>query len=204
MTKPIFNYPPPSYTAFATTLTSGTIAAGMAANSPIFSIRWTSLTKAFYLRQAKLTMVNDGTGFAAGSALFELFKATAFSPSDSGGTQPTLSGDAFKLNATQNTTGFAAASADLRIASTGTLTAGTRTLATSPFVAALGGVVTTAGAIILPTYTLFDMDNYDAEQPLVLNPATTAANAEGLVLRATVPATGTWRFSLDLKWYETT
>lgn len=50
---------------------SGTMAAGLAANAPIYSFRWTSSTKLALLRRIRFSAYSLGTGFTAGVAVFE-------------------------------------------------------------------------------------------------------------------------------------
>jgi hypothetical protein len=67
---------------------------------------------------------------------------------------------------------------------TGTLSAGT------------GGATPIIGSIYLPTYDLFECDVTDGEHPIIL------AQNEGIVIRATVPATGVWTAGFTIKWCE--
>ena len=82
-----------------------------------------------------------------------------------------------------------------RIASTAALTAGTKTLdsqALGQYSAAFGTATSTQW---IPQLDLFHADP-GGESPLVL------AQNEGFVVRATVPATGTWQFGVTVVWTE--
>lgn len=73
--------------AYVSDTVSGTMAAGLAAGSTIYSCRWGDTTgKLMVLRSIAPEMNSLGTGFTAGLALFELVAARAFTASDTGGT----------------------------------------------------------------------------------------------------------------------
>jgi len=166
---------------------SGVMAAGLAAASPVFSFRYGG-SSLVLVRRVLFDAVNAGTAFTAGTAVFNLFAARSFTASDSGGTAitPTIN----KLRTSFATSGVA----DARLSSTATLTAGTRTLDSQPL-ASLVGAAGAASSVIVPQATPF-LDRRPGDWPLVL-----AAN-EGLVVQATVAATGTWTFKVQIDWEE--
>jgi hypothetical protein len=170
---------------------SGSMAAGLGANSPIFSTRWTNATKKALIQRVFMAMSSLGTAFAAGVGKFDLFFARSFSASDSGGTSILPTGDKNKKRTSMGTTLFG----DMRIASTGTLTAGTRTLDTNPLRRLMFAVGTATNTVYLATALLAGMW-LDGDHPYVL------AQNEGLIIQATVPATGVWQFSVGLEWAE--
>jgi hypothetical protein len=194
---------------------SGTMAAGLGAASPIFSCRWGDATRFMLLRRIALDARILGTAFTAGATLFDFIVARSFTASDSGGTSILPTGNSQKRRTSFGTTLIT----DLRISSTATLTAGTRTLdgsammnlrghvsataTNAPLVSAGQGAGTAAvvGAAV-STYTAIPQDlftpNWGGEWPLVL------AQNEGFIIRATVPATGTWDFSVTMEWSEVT
>lgn len=179
--------------SYAKELASGTIAAGLASASPVYSFRYTGPGLAV-VKRVVMSAGNAGTGFASGVANFTLFAARSFTASDTGGTAGTLTGNNGKLRTSFPTTGMG----DIRISSTGTLTAGTRTLDTDPLGGSVVGVPTTANASLLgPGSTLLDPKNA-GDYPLVL------ATNEGFVIQATVPATGTWSAAVYVEWDEYT
>src|SRR4029078_11555537 len=80
------------------------------------------------------------------------------------------------------------------IANTGALSPGTRTLDANPLASITGSVPSVAGNQILAPYTL--IDQRIGEYPFVCVPN------EGFVIQGTVPATGTWAFSVTSLWEE--
>jgi hypothetical protein len=176
--------------AYAKALASGTMAAGLGAAAPIWALRYSGANLCL-IRRLRLSAGNAGTGFAAGVAIFNLFVARAFTASDSGGTGGTLSGNNGKLRTNMATT----AMGDVRIASTGTLTAGTRTKDSDPIASIVAPISTTVGIVMVPANTPV-FEPRPGEQPVVL------AQNEGLVIEATVPATGTWGFSVSVEYDE--
>lgn len=171
-------------------LASGIMAAGLSADSPVFSFR-NSSANVYLLNRVRLTMGGLDTAFAAGQATFKLFPARSFTVSDSGGTAGTLSGHNGKLRASMSASGLA----DIRIASTATLTAGTRTKDADPIAGITFGIGTAASAIYVPPNTVL-FEAAPDEQPFIM------VQNEGFVVEATVPGTGTWCFGIDAKWTE--
>ena len=168
---------------------SGTMAAGLAGNAPVFSFRYGAANLAI-IRKITAEADDITTAFVAGAAKFDLIAARSFTASDTGGTAGTLTTNNGKLRTSFATTGIS----DFRIASTATLTAGTRTLDAQPLASVEFAVSTAIDAGLLPTTDLFRPAI--GESPLVL------AQNEGFVLQATVPGTGTWVFSARVCWDE--
>lgn len=185
---------PPEFGAlgcYGKSLVSGTMAAGLAAGSNVFSYRWGDAT-----RLALVTQVRIGAGgivaFAAGFTSFNLKIGRAFTAAHTGGTAGTLTGNNGKLRTSMGTTLLS----DVRIASTAALGGGTVTLDTDGITALNGSTVAVAGTpLVDPGSILFNTEG-QSEHPIVL------AQNEGFVIQATVPVTGTWTFSVDVKWYE--
>jgi hypothetical protein len=131
---------------------SGNMSAGLTANSPIFSFRWTDATRLALLRRVLFSAGNTGTAFTAGVASFQLFAARSFTASDSNGTALTVSGNNGKLRTSMGSSLIG----DLRIASNTTLGVGTRTLDASPLGTISAGIPANAGQpIINPGVALF-------------------------------------------------
>lgn len=168
---------------------SGTMAAGLTAGAPIFSFRYGGSGMAV-IRKVILSAGNAGTGFAAGVSTFDLYAARAFTVSDTGGTAVAITTNNGKLRTAFATTG----ASSVRIAATGTLTAGTRTLDTTQLVSFTVGTVVTAGITLLAPTDLLPKAAGEM-QPIF-------ATNEGFVIHATVPATGTWVFSVTVVWDE--
>lgn len=195
--------------AYQVSYISGTMAAGLGAAAPIFSCRWGNATNTMLLRRVSMWAKNAGTAFAAGNVLVEMMIARSFTASDSAGTAISLTG-----NETKKRTSFGSSLiTDLRGSATAALTAGTRTLDTRPIsqvrayvpatqtnYAFIGDGIhlipgaNTAVVCVKPIMLFWN----DLEQvwPVVF------VQNEGFILRATVPATGTWEFGVDLEWAE--
>lgn len=177
--------------AYSMCMTNGTtvMTAGLAANAPIWAFRWGNANLAI-IRSVVMSMSEGLAAFATGRCNFDLFVARSFTVSDSVGTAATLTGNNGKKRTSMGTTLLT----DLRIANTVTLTAGTRTLDTMP----IGNVQVSNKVIETNSGTnqvLWQRDSSD-EYPVVL------AQNEGLIIQATVPATGTWFFSVKIEWWE--
>ncbi len=176
---------------------SGIMAAGLGAAAPVFSFRFAPTVNPnslLLLKKLLITPSTLGTAFTAGSALFETFVIRGYTVADTGGGSLTL-GTAIttgKLRTSQAISGVT----DFRISATATLTAGTQTVDTNPISSVITQIpaTTTNYAILPPEFPLWEAK--PGEHPVVLT-----AN-EGAVIRATVPATGTWSFSVKAIWDE--
>jgi len=174
---------------------SGAMAAGLAGAAPIFSCRWGDATRALTLRRLAMIARCTTAAFAAGAVLMELLVARGFTASDTGGTSVLPTGNSQKRRTSFGTTLIT----DLRISSTATLTAGTRTL-DAQSISLVRGMVPAAhinypfvgkglGAFVPGASTVaFAMDWMDlflidtgSEWPLVF------VQNEGFIIRATVP-----------------
>jgi hypothetical protein len=178
--------------SYSVGIKSGIEAAAMAANSPVLNFRWapaTVPTSLALIRRVKFQAYNLGTGFTAGNFLFDLFVARSFSVDDTGGALATLTTNNAKLRTSHATT-----QATIRAASTGVLTAGTRTKDANPLRSVAGVVANAAFSAMTMDADLFRM--MPGELPLVL------ATGEGIVIEATVPATGTWSWVASIDWDE--
>lgn len=187
-----------AYGSYSLGTKTGIMAAGLAGAAPIFSLRFAPTGAAagnlMLVKKVLFTASTLGTAFTAGSALFEMFALRGYTVNDTGGGSLTV-GTAIttgKLRTSHGISGLA----DFRISATATLTAGTQTADTN----ALNSVIeqipatTTNYNIVGPNFDFWNVR--PGEHPLVL-----AAN-EGLVIRATVPATGTWSASVQVLWDE--
>ncbi len=185
---------------YQVSVATGAIAAGAAADSQVFSCRWSSATKVAVITSVVVTGMRATTAFAAGVVDLKATVARSFTVSASGGTALTITGNQMKLDTRFQTTAFT----DMRVATTGALTAGTQTLDTQDLgrltmhsSAGTGVAAPIVGEIYVPNNgILFDADPARGEHPLVLR------ENEGLVIRATVPATGVWNLGVQLRWYE--
>jgi hypothetical protein len=168
---------------------SGTMTAALGAGSPIFSFRYGGSNLAI-VKKVVISAGNTATAFTAGLINFSMFAARSFSASDTGGTSILPASNTSKLRTNMATTGLT----DARISSTGTLTAGTRTLDAQALAQLESSIPAVAGTPLLAPYPIFE--SRAGDYPLVL------ANNEGFVIQATVPASGTWTFAVNTVWEE--
>jgi hypothetical protein len=175
--------------AYRMSVRTGVMAAGLAANAEIFQFRWTDATRLAVVERVTFDGMGSIVAFAAGVASFYTTAARGWSADGSGGTAITQTGNNMKQRTSFGTTLLGAA----RVASTAALTAGTKTLDSQDFGQAVGGVTATAGAGLAPQSM---MDVLGLGYPLVL------VTNEGFVIRATVPATGTWTAGFTIHWTE--
>ena len=180
--------------AFRVSGLSGTMAAGLAANAEIFQFRWADASRVCVITSVVFDgLSGSATAFAAGFAKVDLLIARSWTADGSGGSTLTLTGNNQKLRSSMNTTLVGGA----RISSTAALSAGTKTLdahAVGQYSAAIG---TTTSAQWMPQFDLFHVDP-GGETPIILT------QNEGVVVRASVPATGTWQFGVTISWAELT
>lgn len=168
---------------------SGVIAAGLSATSPIFSFRNPSASLLAVLHGLTLNVWTDSVGFAAGLITLSAHIARSYTAEDTGGTSLATTSPQGKLR-----TSMAAPTCEIRHASTGALTPGTRTLDTAPLDELMVAAATAADTLILSRAKLIDV--LIQEHPMVL------AEDEGIIIQATVPATGTWKFNITPHWTE--
>lgn len=169
---------------------TGLIAATLAANGTLFSFRWTDSTKLCVLRDIEISCVISGAITAAVHFGLDAFIARSFSASDSGGAALTLTGNNQKKLTSMGTSLVG----DARIATTATLTPGTRTLDANPFAGVLFGTGTAIGSTALPKTKLYGADEY----PIIF------AQNEGFVIRNPFagPITGSFVVGVEVAWEE--
>ncbi len=184
---------------------SGTVAAGAGALSEIFQLRYTGSNLCIVQSVMLEHFSSLGTGFAAGVFRFVLTRATAWTGDGTGGGTVTP----LKMR-----TSMGNAVATLRIPTTAALGAGTKNLDATDlrerrgivgtavntiYLGYLPGATTTvANGIGVPQQLLPDDGVSPQAHPVVL------ANNEGLVIRATVPGTGTWEVQASFRFAEAT
>jgi phage tail protein X len=175
--------------------TSGVVAAGLAANAPVyfFSVSPFVPYVVSVVRRVDISVGNAGTAFAAGVATFQMFAART-SGNDSGGLTASIANHNTKLRTNM---GFVNA-ASMNIANTVALNVGTRVLDAQPIASVSGSVIGAPGEVVIPPSTLWD--SRMSEYPLVFTPWA----AGGFEIQATVPATGTWTMSVSIQWEEFT
>lgn len=179
--------------SYSLSMLSGTMAAGLAANSEIYQFRWTDATRLAIVHSVTLDgLAGSATAFTAGFAKVELLAARSFSAAGTGGTAATITGNNGKLRTSMGATLLG----EIRCASTAALGAGTKTLDTQ----GLGLFSFSIGVVVSVNYAgqvvLFSDGEPSGRHPLIV------AQNEGFAIRATVPATGTWQFGVTTKWTE--
>jgi len=178
---------------------TGTIGAALAANSEVLQFRFLSGTKTFALVHK---VMFDGLGIVAVSTAtgplgFQLVPARAWTAAGSGGTRIAVSGDNLQME-----TAIANSQVnDLGIATTGALTAGTKTLDANAQGQAIGGIGTGAVTIygstsVIAPQPLFDAA--DAGMPMIF------ANQEGFIIKTTHvgPTALTYVAGFSIQWSE--
>jgi hypothetical protein len=193
--------------------TTGTIAAGMAADGELLQMRWVDATRFCVITHvAVLEFRNITTAFAAGPFNFKLFRSTAWSADGSGGGAVTVTDPAMQLRAASM--GASLFSTGFRLATTAALGAGTKTLDARPMGACFGNVGSTPAIAqmyipavppvtggSLPGIDLFAPDTGAGEHPIVLT-SNGGTTSEGISITGNVPGTGTWIASFLVKWME--
>jgi hypothetical protein len=167
------------------------MAAGLGAASNIYSYRWGDATRLAIVTNVRIS-VGSIAAFTPGIVTLALKVGRSFSVAHTGGTAGTLTTNNSKLRTSMGTMLLS----DVRIASTAALAGGTVTLDTDAASAITTSVTASAGiGIVAPGTEIWNIEGH-SEHPLVF------AQNEGFTLQGTVPATGTWTFSVSTKWYE--
>lgn len=171
---------------------SGTMAAGLVANSEIYQFRWTDATRVCAVQRVILDgLSGSGTAFAAGFGKVDLMIARSFTAAGTGGTAATITGNNAKLRTSMGTTLLGEA----RCATTTALGAGTKTLDTQA--AGQYSMAFSATASVQYAQQVYLLgEDVGSCYPLLL------AQNEGFAIRASVPATGTWQFGITVLWTE--
>ncbi|MGA7122296.1 MAG: hypothetical protein WBY94_19495 [Polyangiaceae bacterium] len=193
------NVRPPAFQAlgyYQQVAVSGNIAATLAANSALFSFRWADATRLCMIQSVKVGCIVTGTITTAVPFDLALFVARSFSASDTGGTGVGVPTNMQKMRSSMGSSLVT----DFRMATTGTLTAVTRTLDTNPIARVQGNSGTAVGTQFFGTGSpqpLYLRDNVD-HHPIIL------AQNEGFVVTAPLagPASGTFSILVQVIWGE--
>jgi hypothetical protein len=173
----------------ATTNGATGIAAGAGAASEVWAFRNASTTKTALIRKVTMSMWTAATGFTAGLSIFELKAARAFTVGPTAGTTTVLTGNNCKLATDHETCGSV-----IYVADDSVLTSGTEVANTT----GIGHITATTSNATLTVHVndavLFDAK--DAGHPLEF------VQDEGMILYATVPATGVWFLKVNVDWEE--
>ncbi len=181
---------------------TGTIGAALAANSEVFQFRFVSGTKTYAL--INHIQLNGAGVVAVSTAIgpigWYVTPARAWTAAGSGGTRITNTGDNMQLETAIATSQVS----DIGIATTGALTAGTKTLDSASIGQHITGTLTGAATVqqfgqLAGTEDLFRAED-NGGMPLVL------ANQEGFVIRTTHagPAALTYVVGFSVQWTEVT
>jgi len=175
------------------------MAAGLAADAEIFQARWTSATKVCIPRSIQISIARDTTAFVTGRAIVYATHARSWTVDGGGGTAVVFSTN----NTNKKRTSFplsAFSDTGMRFSATAALTAGTKQFDTNAFGAMTtfisSGATTVPDPWIVPPGSMLWQRNTGDEYPLYY-----VAN-EGFSIRATVPGTGTWGFTVQFEWAE--
>jgi hypothetical protein len=181
-----------AFGSFGVSMASGSMAAGAAVDAEVFFFRWTHASVVASIQRVRL-WAGGTSEFTAGRFRFELLIGRGWSAHSASGTTASMAGDTGKKRV-----GSASSRVDvIEIATTAALLAGTKTI-DAQGVGSLGGATRGFGSfaekLVAPSGELF---RYRGEEHSIV-----LRRNEGLVLRATVPASGTWRFGVDVEWCE--
>jgi hypothetical protein len=168
--------------------------ASLTAAIPVFAFRWGSTTKTAIVSYVYGALVATTDVTAAQEVGLQAFIARSFTASDTAGTAATLTGNSFKKRTSHATT----AVTDIRIGSTASLTAGTRTLDAQPFLDSRAWDLATAATVphnVIPIE--FDARN-PGTYPIVF------AQDEGFEMNLPIALTtsGTFRLFVAVEWFE--
>jgi hypothetical protein len=183
---------PGSLGAYSLSMSTGVMAAGLAANSEIFQFRWIDSSRVAVIDKVNFDGLGSITAFAAGVVNIRAAIARSWTVDGSGGTAASFAGSNQKMREAHGSSLVGA----VRISSTAALTAGTKTIDAQDFGAVLGGVGASP-AVVIWEGELFNCYG-GMTYPIVL------AQNQGIIVRATVPATGTWTAGISLSWTEVT
>lgn len=189
--------------AYSLSVRSSIMAAGLAADAEIFQMRWTHATSKMILRSIVFNAYRaSATAFAAGAFVFRATSARAWTVDGTAGTPIVMSTN----NTNKKRTDFPFSKfsdTGIRRSDTAALGAGTKVLDTNDFGTLAGftgavaptATVEVAPSLISPGTYLWQRNTHE-EYPHLYE-----VN-EGFVIRATVPATGTWSWNVAVDWAE--
>lgn len=179
----------PERADYSLTLQSGALTV-VAANDPIWSVQWTATE---HICVVKRIAISVGVTTAYGTAQntrYGLYFARSYTVADSGGTAATLTTNNGKKDTSYPITQIT----DMRIGTTGALTAGTRTLDAQPLDSAQFGT----SALALASFVEWHYGATASRQELILR------QNEGLVINnlLLMGATGVLMVHVTMEWAE--
>lgn len=186
--------------AFRLSMTSGTIAAAVAANSELFQFRYvTGASRVCLVHGISVTAALNAAATAAALQALRATIARSWTVAGSGGTRATMTGNNQKLDTNHTTSEVN----DIGMATTGALTAGTKTLDAQDigsvgYAALTGAITVTPNGVLVPKTNLLGDFVGTLAYPLILR------NQEGFVVRmgSAGPAGMTWQLTVDVAWSE--
>jgi hypothetical protein len=174
---------------------TGTMAAGIASLASVFQVRWADPSKLFMLQRI-LVQCSTGTGFAATTlgCPLELRIGHGSTANGSGGTALAPSSISNRMRSSMAASGFVT-SGEIRIATTGALTAATGNTAEPN---AVGQCMGAPNATLAQSVQMVLFETTPAgDHPLILN------SGDTLSIRTVTPAaTGTWFMAVTMEWVE--
>lgn len=174
------------------------LAAGMAGNTEVYQLRWTATPQLAIIWGINLDGWFATTGFTPGFVSMTMTIARSWTVDGSGGTPADLTGNNQKLRTSMGTSLMGA----IRVVQAASaLTNGTKTLDAQPIAQVGFSVNASTNTNYLSQTCLYGasaLEDGGNPAPIVL------VQNEGLVVRATVPATGTWNFGITTAWSEVT
>lgn len=187
--------------SYSQAFASGVMAAGLAAGSVIFAWQWQEKSLLCVPRRVRITAGTDAIAFAQGSCIFDVIRATSFTAQYTAGATVNILGKsgakATRMNGSAQVVNNSAVGV-VAVAGTAALAAGTPApaLDSNPMGVIVGSVGAAPATLLAPPpgYLLDYTDSVRTPPEIIKN--------EGFVIRATVPATGTWKFGIEVDWDE--
>ena len=186
--------------AYRAGLTSGTMAASLAANAEIFQFRYvTAASRLGLVYKVSISAAANVAATAAALLSFKMAAARGWTGAGSAGTRVTFTGNNNKLRTSLATSEVN----DVGISTTTGLGAGTKTIDAQDlggvgFAVSTAAITTQVDLNLVPKTALLDADG-EGQYPLV------CANQEGFIIRNGAnawPAGMTWHFSVEVLWLE--
>lgn len=189
-----------SFGHYRLSMATGTIAAALAANAELFQFRWTDATRLAVIYKILISAGANVAASAAALIALEASIARGWSAAGTGGATATLTS-----NNQKNRTSFGSTLlGEARIATTGALGAGTKTidaqgLGNVAFGIGTGAITTSVALNLIPKTDLLEIDDGGSYHPIVL------AQNEGFVIENganAFPAGLTWQLGVTVVWAE--
>lgn len=187
--------------AYKLGMTSGTMAASLAANAEMFQFRWPDATNLAVIHRISMSAGANVAATAAALGNFTLAMARSWTAAGTGGTRAVLTGNINKLRTSMGTSLVN----DAGISTTLGLTTGTKTidhatsnLASISFGIGTGAITTALNLTFLPETFFLNIDS-GTDHPIIL------ATNEGFIIRngtVVMPLSMTWSFSVNIGWIE--